>query len=1150
MKLDSYNVILSKLRSFSQRYYLRMLLRGVVMFTALGCLIMLGVLWVEYLLWLSPNGRLTLLVLLLLVEGYMLYRYIIIPLSYLFRLKRGIDNKQASLIIGQHFPEVGDRLYNLLDLAEDPKRSELLVASMEQRSRGLFPVAFYKAISYKDTIKYLKYLALPFAILGIIWISGIGTDFFGSYTRVVNYDLAYQPPAPFTFKVFMGDLEAVESKPFPVEVTTEGSVRPDNVFIVIDGDEYMLQEVNGMYRYTFKPPLSATRFYFRAYGVSSEEYTLRSFKTPAIEDFSMQLAYPTYLNKPTETVRGTGNAVIPEGTRVTWTLQGRNADSIHLRTSDTSFYLDKRGGSFTREMQILEDFSYQLETSNEFVKRYEVLSYRFAVVRDAMPRIQVKQVIDSLSPGQVYFIGEASDDYGIHTIRLVYYPEEDEQDLKKVELLESSGTLEPFYYTFPTGLQIEEGTTYMIYFEVTDNDALRNGKTVRSRVFRIGVPDELERNEERLEFHQGVIGKMGRALEEYKEEKEALRELNRLQKEQQEVRFSDQKAIRNFVERQRSQEEMMEKFSRNLKENLERDEHSNPKDELLKERLERAEMEAQKNARLLEELKEIAEKINKEELSKRLEELGKQRMKSERNLEQIVELTKRYYVTEKLAQLSRELLRISERQMEAGRKTPDISPDIEEQRALNQEFEKRINDLEELKRDNLELKKPVQIPVGKEEQQAVVKEQEEILERLNRETEPSSMEGDKQGDRMKGIGQQQKAAGEKIKKIGEKLEQATSSGGQGDATIAEDAEMLRQILDNLISFSFKQERLFERIGKEGGEITNFSEQIRDQQELRELFGHVDDSLFALSLRRAEISELVNEQIAEVYYNIDKALENMAEDRIYQGVSNQQYVFTAANTLADFLAALLDNMQQSLSMGSGQSTGQAGFQLPDIIQSQSDLKERMNGSGTSGEQQGEQNGRTNGQKQGQGQGQNSQTEEAGGKQGTGSGEGEGDGRKGSGQEGSGTGSDEGDGIGEAELKELYEIYKQQQQIRTALEEQLQDMILQKDKELAQKIARQMEDFENELLENGITERTVDRMNRIEHELLKLENAVLQQGEKNTREGQTNTRQFQNPVLTRPRALENYGREIEILDRQALPLHQIFRNKVKDYFREDD
>jgi hypothetical protein len=97
---------------------------------------------------------------------------------------------------------------------------------------------------------------------------------------------------------------------------------------------------------------------------------------------------------------------------------------------------------------------------------------------------------------------------------------------------------------------------------------------------------------------------------------------------------------------------------------------------------------------------------------------------------------------------------------------------------------------------------------------------------------------------------------------------------------------------------------------------------------------------------------------------------------------------------------------------------------------------------------------------------------------------------------------------------------------------------------------MEDFENDLLENGLTQRTIAKANTIQYELLKLENAALKQGKKSERESNSNKQDFTNPIITKPSLLDNYRNEIEILNRQALPLRQNFQNKVKEYFKGND
>ena len=118
----------------------------------------------------------------------------------------------------------------------------------------------------------------------------------------------------------------------------------------------------------------------------------------------------------------------------------------------------------------------------------------------------------------------------------------------------------------------------------------------------------------------------------------------------------------------------------------------------------------------------------------------------------------------------------------------------------------------------------------------------------------------------------------------------------GSDQLSEDAEMLRQILDNLVLFSFDQESLLNKFRDIDINSNEYGKRLREQSSLREHFEHIDDSLFALSLRQPKISENVNKQITEVFFNIDKSLAQLSENQIYQGVSAQQYTITATNVL--------------------------------------------------------------------------------------------------------------------------------------------------------------------------------------------------------------------------------------------------------------
>ena len=1106
--MEAYQHILDKLNTFILKYYTKILIKGILLFLCLGLIFLLIILGIEHFLWLNSLGRLILFLLFIIVELFLIFKYIVSPLVYLFRLKDGITKKQAAVIIGEHFPEVGDKLYNLLDLKDDTIQSELLLASIDQRSNLLGKFLFSNAIDYKENSKYGKYLVIPILSIVFIWVSGNFTSFFGSYDRVIHYDMAYEPPAPFRFYLLSSNLKVLESDTYMVEITTEGAIRPESISIVIHGKEFLLQQKNGVAQYTFLPPLENTDFYFIANGVRSRLYSLYALKTPSILDFSMVLNYPSYIKRVSDTIKGTGNATFPEGTNVRWNITGKNTESIKLASMGNSATFLKDSDEFRYSKRVYAAMSYILTTSNENVRAYESLGYRFNVIKDEYPSIEVSQIKDSINPNISYYSGEATDDYKLVSIVLVCYPDNDKNEVQRIEIVKPNSNFSQFYYTYPSGLILKKEVPYSFYFEVLDNDAIHGGKKVKSQIFSFELLDDNQLKNKELETQNALINTIDKSLERFKEQKESLKEISKEQKEKSALSFSDKNKIQDFLKKQSQQERLMKKFSKQLKESLNKGNKDDQLNKLLQQRLQRREIEARKNEKLLKELQEVADKINKEELAKRLEEVAKNQNNSERSLEQLLELTKRYYVREKASQLAKDLEKLSEKQKQESQQRNKASE--QEQEKLNVNFLKLTNELDELLKDNNALKKPLDLKADKVLEMEIKKDQEDALNALKK--AGALAEVDKMNTNDSKSSKKQKSASQKIKQLSEQLSKSVASAKSG-SSIMEDAEMLRQILDNLIRFSLEQEKLYDRISKLDKDVSQISKSIRKQQQLGTIFRHVDDSLFALSLRRAELSDFVNEQITGVYYNIDKSLERFAERQLPQGLSSQKYILTAANGLAAFLADILDNMQESIKFsGSGKGQKIPEFQLADIIKGQGELQGKMERIGKEGK------GGKNGQ----------------------------NGVKGKKDDGKSATS----GLGEKELEEIYEIYKEQQIIKNRLEQQLQDFMLEKDKLLARKLAKLMDDFQNDLLENGITQRTISKANHIKYELLKLENATLKQGQKQKRESISNKDRFQNPITTKPSVLENHQDQIEILDRQVLPLHRFFQGKVKDYFKRND
>ena len=1140
--MNNFKTIQNKLEAFIRRYYTNELLKGTILFFAIGLLYFLFTLFIEHVLWLNTTFRTVLFWLFITVEFGLLIKFVFIPLAKLFKLQKGINYKTASKIIGHHFPEVNDKLLNVLQLNENASKSELLLASIEQKSLELKPVPFKLAVNFKKNIGYLKYAAIPIAILLLTFFTGNFDWFNESYKRVVDYKTVYEPPAPFQFFVVNENLNAIENKAFKLIVKTAGAVTPESAQITYNNETYFLQQkAVGEFEYVFTQPKEAITFQLLANDVTSKPYTMEVIETPSLLSFEMVLDYPNYTKKKDGTLKSTGNALVPEGTRIKWRLKTKSTDAVFLYAKDTLVFSSDEAGVFVASKHVFNNYDYTLSTSNKNLKDYENLTFSIDVVKDEYPEINLKVEKDSLDLQSLYFYGQVSDDYGFSKLQLVYYPSGYEKNKQFEAIPIPNSNIAEFIIAFPNNLKIKEGVSYQLYFQVDDNDVVNRFKSAKSSVFTYRKRTKDEEAQKKLEEQSETIKDLNTSLEKFEEQEKKLEELTKTQKEKSSLNFNDKKKLESFFKRQKQQDEMMKNFNKKLKDNLQEFQKENPKEdqfkEDLKDRLKDNEEKLKRDEKLLEEIEKLQEKINKEDLIQKLDELAKQNKNKKRSLEQLLELTKRFYVEKKLEKLKEDLEKMAEEQEKLSNVSEEENTK-DKQGELNKAFEDYKKQIEELEKDSKALKKPIDIPRDKLDEKEVENEQKKASEELaKKEEEPQEpQDSDKKNEQEEGKKQNlknakksQKKAAQKMKQMSQQMQSAmqSSSGEQ----MQEDTDMLRQILDNLVLFSFDQEALMNQFKSIDVNHNKFATYLKKQSYLKEHFEHIDDSLFALSLRQPKLSEQVNKEITEVYYNIDKALSLLAENQLYQGVSNQQFTVTAANNLSDFLSNVLDNMQESMSMSAGKG-GESDMQLPDIIMSQEELNKMME----QGMKKGEKGNPKDGEGKQEGEGQKEGEKGEDGKSSKEKGDQKGKGGQQTGGDGEGTSEDQ-NGL-------LYEIYQQQQQLRQALQDKLAKDGMGGNGDA---LVRKMEDIELDLLNKGFTNQTLQKMMELKHQLLKLENATFQQGEDNKRKSETNKNRFDNNSNNQIPTAKQYFQTTEILNRQALPLQQVYKKKVQEYFK---
>lgn len=1098
--MNTATIIYQKLEAFIKKFYTNELLRGTLLFIGFGLLYFLFTLFIEYFLWLKPAARTFLFWTFILVEVYLLIRFIAFPIFKLFKLQKGISYQDASSIIGNHFPEVSDKLLNFLQLSQNSNSgSELLYASIEQKSQNLAPIPFGKAINFGENKRYLPIALIPLVFLLLFFISGNSGIISQSLNRVIHYKASFIKPAPFNLVILNPNLVVQQNSDFVLKVKAIGTVLPENILLFIGDESYYMENIgSGVFQYKITPPSESVVFHLEANTVISPDFELNVVSVPSISSFEMKLVFPNYLKRNSEIIKGTGNAVIPEGTLVEWKIIGSSTESIVFRSNNGSSSFLSNNDSFVFNKKINQNTDYQVITSNKNLKNFEKLNYQLAVIKDQYPSIDVLQAPDSLKVDKSFFIGKIADDYGFSKLQIVYYEKGKPSTAKRGTLNTNTGVFDQFVFSFPGNLKVNVGIAYDFYFEIFDNDIYHNYKSVRSSVFSNRISTESEKQDALIEDQNSNLNSLSKTLKNQSKQFSDIEKLNKSDKEKKDLEFKDQQMINDFIKKQEAQDELMKSFSEKIKENLNQDKKdANDKTkESLEKRLDKVTDALDKNKKLLDELKELNDKLNKEELQDKLQQFKQSSKNQVKTLEQLVELTKRYYVDKKANQLADKLDKLSQEEKKLSENQSENS--LKEQDKINDEFKSIEEQLKELSKDNNSLKSPMDLPNTNELEKNIQNDLNNAKDQLSKKNSSKAKDS-------------QKNASQNLKKMSQSLKQAMEAGEQEQ--LQEDVKMLRQVLDNLLAFSNSQEDVMKQFKATKVGSATYNKYLKTQQTLKTQFKHVDDSLFAMSLRNAKIAEDVTKEIGNVQYNLDNAIDKLGNGIVSKGISHQQYSVASANKLADFLSEILHNMQMNLnSMSNGNpKPGQGkGMQLPDIISKQKGLgekmKQQMKGEGKSGE--GNPKPGSIGSKDKQG--------------------------------------DEGLS-GEGDAKAVLEIYREQKQLRDALQNELNKNGI---NGAGQNALEQMKQIEKQLLNKGFKNEVLQRILNLNHELLKLDNALQQQGQDTKRQSETNLKSFSSPAKQLPSNLLQYINSIEILNRQSLPLRSNFNQKVQEYFNKND
>jgi hypothetical protein len=926
----------TELEAFKRKFYLNLLVRGLLV--AGGLLLTLFVVFnvLEYFLYLPTAARAVLLFGFLALVAYSFGRWIWTPLAALTNLRRLLSDEQAARRVGELFPEVQDRLLNALQLQGQARDNALIAASLEQRAAQLGQFSFARGIDIKQQSRPLwKYAAVPVAVL-LALLAFYPSFLVQGTERIWHYRRAYSPPAPFQFVINNRQLTAFRGEDFTLNVSVAGAALPATVDIAYHDGERRLSKVAGrgdQFRYTFEQPQGNVTFQLKGAGFNSPEYQLTVLERPNLRDFKVNITYPAYTGKAAETIENGGNLTVPEGSTVRWEFATAATDELALvfQNPDETLAATGGAGTFVASRQVLRSQPYLLRLKNPASLNRDPIAYQLTAVPDLAPALTLEAFPDTVTRRYLALGGTVRDDYGLTRLALHYELKRNNQSRGlrgQKPLALPTGSAGTYAYTWNlNSLNLQPGDRLEYYVEAWDNDGVHGPKAARTRPAEFRLPGRREMRQELSAQAQSVASQMSQAA---KQSEKLERELAKAQdklKTKRDLSFQDRKQLENMLDQKQQMNQQLEQMQKMFEQLQQKQDQLSPKSEELAKKAEElkklmADLLDPETKKLYDKLQKLLEQQKQPdaEMQKLLQQLENKEDTLQKELDRALEMFKQMQLEQKaeetankLEELAKQEEQLAEKTAQNDKENPDNKASNQEQKAKNeqlkqeqaqnqQEFEDLKKELQELKQMDKELGDQNGMDEQKPEQEQTEQDMQESQQQLGKNQNAKAAA-------------KQKSAAARMKQMAKKMRDQMSEEESDQAQ--QNIDDLRNILDNLLTLSFDQEGLMKDFRKVDQSDPRFVQLGQTQRKLRDDAKVVQDSLYALAKKEPKIKSFVTREVNEVNNRMSESLTHIQQRDLGRATATQQQAMTSMNNLALMLQSSLDQMQQEQQAGKGQ-----------------------------------------------------------------------------------------------------------------------------------------------------------------------------------------------------------------------------------------
>ena len=897
----SNSALISKIERFIRKFYLNRLIQGALIGLVLIIALFLIINGIEYFSWLPQKGRLILLLLFILGTLFVTIFYFAIPVVNLIRFRKKMPDEQAAVIIGKFFPEISDKLLNTIQLSNEYSQNadnELLAATIEQRTEHLKPINFSDAVNLKENYKYLKIFGLAFVILSVTLI--FIPDFSKKPTqRIINYSQDFEKPLPFSVELSATNLEASQGKDVEFRIHVTGERIPDAFYIKSNTGIRMMNRLNtNDFRFIFKNVYQNEEFFVEGGDYRSQMINIIVRPNPTMLYYEAKLTFPKYIHRKNETINGKTRIIVPQGTDVEFTFHTRDVKAIVINDSisiDNSIY------SFTA----IKSTKFTVSLNNEW-NSTDPIVFTVEVIPDAYPDIQVQNFHEDFTK-QTYYSGLIADDYGF--TKLLYHFEVDgkpQQSFVKNIPIDKRNTRSSFYYSIDIDtLTLYRGDEIKAYFEIFDNDGINGPKAKRSEVFYLVLPTTEQLDSIADNTENQILNNLNQRSDELQNLRKDIEDMLRDLMSKKDLDWSDKEKMKELLEKQKEVQEEWNKIQEEqkelsdfIKENELFNEDLIKKHEEINKLFEEVIPDEMK--KLMDEIEQLLSEMPRERMQDIMKDLKKNNEAMQQMMDRNLSLLEQLKVEKDMNQLMDEMQQLADELM-------NNTDSISAQDADNQ-LDKLEKQLDSIIEKNQELSDPFDI----DKDEKSFEEAQQDLE----EAEESEDSGDQENAQQK-----KQKAGKKIKEMSENMMSLMMGGGMDQ--LAEDAHLVRILLENVVRSSHAEETLMNEIGSMKKDDPTVSQKISRQKEISENFVMVEDSLRKMANRQTSVKNFVFNELQIIDQQTESAMKDILESRLGSATQKQQHAMMSMNNLALMLAESLNEMESMMDGSSSSSCSKPG-----------------------------------------------------------------------------------------------------------------------------------------------------------------------------------------------------------------------------------